>query len=184
MFEQDVELIGGPEHREIQLVPYDPSWPEKFKSEQQKITTALGARALRVDHIGSTSIRGLIAKPIIDIQLSVDDPDNEGEYLPELEQQGYVLRLRQKGHRMVRTPELDFQVHICKTGSDWERRHLLFRDWLRHDKDDRRAYADLKERLAKQDWETMNHYADAKGKVIRELTKRAEAWAAETDWQP
>jgi GrpB-like predicted nucleotidyltransferase (UPF0157 family) len=184
MLESDLELIGGPEHREIKLVAYDQKWPQKFGSERQKIVGVLGAKALRVDHVGSTSIEGLTAKPIIDIQLSVDDPDNEAEYLPELEQQGYILRVRQSGHRMVRTPQLDVQVHICKAGSDWERRHLLFRDWLRHDTKDREAYAALKEHLAKQRWETMNHYADAKGALIQEITERAEAWAARTNWQP
>ncbi len=178
----DFELIGGEEHRKIEVVPYDRNWPERFETEKLKIQTALSSKALRVDHVGSTAVEGLPAKPIIDIQLSVADPDDESSFLPELEEQGYVLRVREKGHRMVRTPELDVHVHICKTGSDWERRHLLFRDWLRTDKQDREAYGNLKEQLASKDWETMNHYADAKGDLIQEITEHAEKWVVETNW--
>jgi HAD superfamily hydrolase (TIGR01509 family) len=178
------ELIGGEEHREIQVVPYDSNWPTRFEAEKQKIQAALGSGAIRVDHVGSTAVPGLSAKPIIDIQVSIANPDDETTYLPQLEKQGYVLRVREKGRRMLRTPELGVHIHVCRTGSDWERRHLLFRDWLRHDKADRQAYQNLKESLAKQDWETMNHYADAKSDLIQEMTRHAEAWAKAGGWKP
>jgi GrpB-like predicted nucleotidyltransferase (UPF0157 family) len=97
---------------------------------------------------------------------------------------GYRLRVRQPGHRMVRTPALDVHVHICTAGSEWERRHLLFRDWLRANADDRDAYARLKRRLAEQDWPGMNAYADAKGPLIAEIITSAETWARSTDWTP
>ncbi|MBP7807182.1 GrpB family protein [Candidatus Saccharibacteria bacterium] len=180
----DFELIGGPEHRKIEVVPYDEEWPSIFEQQKQRIRDALNSKAFRIDHVGSTSIPNMSAKPIIDIQVSVDNPDNEQTFLKPLEKAGYMLRVREKGHRMFRTPELDVHIHICKTGSDWERRHLLFRDWLRTDKDDHNAYRQLKETLAEQDWETMNHYADAKSDLIQEITKHAEKWASETYWQP
>ena len=85
---------------------------------------------------------------------------------------------------MFRTAELDVHIHICDAGSDWERRHLLLRDWLRESADDREAYAALKTGLQKQGWETMNHYADAKTDLISEMTARAEAWAVSTGWSP
>ncbi|MGF0115203.1 GrpB family protein [Promicromonospora sp. Marseille-Q5078] len=179
----EVELIGGVEKREIVIVEPDPRWPARFERESARILAALGTAAVRVDHVGSTAVPGLPAKPIVDIDLSVPDVEDEGAYLPALLAAGYVLRVREPGHRLVRTPELDVQVHICPAGSDWERRHLLFRDRLRHDADDRAAYAALKRELAARDWPSMNHYADAKGGLIAEILARAEAWAVATGWR-
>lgn len=181
---EQFELIGGQEKRVIVVAPYDPSWLERFARERDRIGAALGPLARRIDHIGSTSVRGLAAKPIIDIDLSVPDADDEDAYLPRLRDAGYHLRVREPGHRMVRTPELDVQVHICTTGSDWERRHLLFRDWLRHDPADRSRYGELKARLAERDWPDMNAYAAAKGPLIAEITARAESWARAGGWTP
>jgi GrpB-like predicted nucleotidyltransferase (UPF0157 family) len=123
-----VELIGGVEKREIKVVPFDPAWPQRFAEERAKIVAALGVRAVRVDHIGSTSIPGLAAKPIIDIQLSVKDVADEEDYLAVLVAIGYQLRVREPGHRLVRTADLGVHVHCCNASSEWERRHLLFRD--------------------------------------------------------
>jgi hypothetical protein len=103
---EPVELIGGVEMREIKVVPPNPTWPAKFAIEREKILTALGVKAVRVDHIGSTSVPLLAAKPIIDIDLSVLDVDREEHYLPDLIAAGYQLRVREPGHRMVRTPDL------------------------------------------------------------------------------
>ncbi|MGK5627825.1 GrpB family protein [Streptomyces sp. URMC 123] len=178
------ELIGGQEKRDIQVVAYDPAWPDAFERERRRIVAALGPVARRVDHVGSTAVPGLVAKPIIDIDLSVPDADDEGAYLGALEAAGYQLRVRQPGHRMVRTPDLGVHVHICAEGSDWERRHLLFRDWLRHDAADREAYGRHKRELARRDWPDMNAYAAAKGTLIAEITERAEAWARATGWAP
>jgi GrpB-like predicted nucleotidyltransferase (UPF0157 family) len=129
-------------------------------------------------------VTGLAAKPIIDIQTSVPEVEDESSYLPSLVEAGYQLRVREPDHRMFRTPELDVHVHVCDTGRDWERRHLLLRDWLRHSSDDREAYAALKTELQKQTWETMNHYAEAKTTLISEMMVRAESWALATGWSP
>lgn len=179
-----VELIGGVEKRDIRLVPYDPAWPVRFEQERQRIAGALGPVARRIDHIGSTSVPGLTAKPIIDIDLSVPEVADVASYLDPLLAAGYRLRVREPDHLMVRTPELDVHVHICAAGSDWERRHLLFRGWLRTDATDRAAYAALKRELASRDWPDMNAYAAAKGALISEITVRAEEWAQATGWQP
>lgn len=179
----DVELIGGIEQREIVLVPYDSAWPQDFARERGRIEAALGDSALRIDHIGSTSIPGLSAKPIIDIDLTVRDPNDEAAYLPALEAAGYRLRVREPGHRMVRTPAHDVHVHLCGPGSDWQRRHLLFRDWLRHNDEDRVAYGELKSSLAAREWSDMNAYAAAKGPLIAEITERAERWALQSGWR-
>jgi GrpB-like predicted nucleotidyltransferase (UPF0157 family) len=114
----------------------------------------------------------------------VPDVDDETPYLPPLVVAGDDLRVRETGHRMFRTPGLDVHVHVCTVGSDWERRHLLLCDWLRLSAEDRDAYAGLKIELQTQDWETMNHYADAKTALISEMTTRAEAWAASIRWRP
>lgn len=180
----DVELIGGPVKRTITIEPSSPTWPDVFEVHRHRITDALGAAACRVDHIGSTAVPGLAAKPVIDIQVSVPDVGDETRYLPPLVAAGYLLRVRETGHRMFRTPELDVHIHVCAAGSDWERRHLLLRDWLAVSAEDRDAYTALKVELQAQDWETMNHYADAKTPLIAEMTTRAETWAASTRWCP
>lgn len=181
---QEPELIGGIEKRVIRVVEYDPRWPSRFADERARIVRALGPTALRVDHVGSTSVPGLAAKPIVDIDVSVPDVESEDAYLGPLTAAGYELRVREAGHRLLRTPARDVHVHICTAGSDWERSHLLFRDWLRHDAEDRQAYAELKQRLAQRDWADMNAYTDAKSDLVREITVRAEEWARASGRQP
>ncbi len=175
----DVVLIGGREERELILVDYTPTWASRFASERVRIVDALGDVARRVEHVGSTAVPGLAAKPIVDILVAVEDPDNDGGYLDALETTGYELRVREAGHRMFRTPERD--VHVWKAGSDDERRHLLFRDWLRQAPDDRTLYESVKRRFLGESFTDMNYYARAKGPVIQEITRRAEPWAAQTD---
>ncbi|WP_039816497.1 GrpB family protein, partial [Nocardia otitidiscaviarum] len=170
--------------RDIHIVAYDPTWPQRFAIERGRIGEALGATACRIDHIGSTAVPGLAAKPILDIDLSVPNVDDEAAYLDQLLTAGYQLRVRERGHRMVRTPQRDVHVHICTVGSEWERRHLLFRDWLRHDSSDRATYEKFKRLLAQRDWADMNGYADAKGPLIAKITLRAEAWAQSVSWTP
>ncbi|WP_433655248.1 GrpB family protein [Nocardia sp. CA-128927] len=179
-----MELIGGIEKRDIRIVDYNPTWPNRFTDQRARIAAALGPTARRIDHIGSTSVPGLAAKPIIDIDLSVPDVEDEAIYREPLLAAGYQLRVREPGHRMMRTPERDVHLHICTVGSDWERRHLLFRDWLRHDPHDRAAYQQLKHQLTQRNWPDMNAYADAKGPLIIEITARAEAWAQSIGWTP
>jgi len=163
-------------------VGYDAAWPSQFLQERGRIRLALGERALRVDHVGSTSVPGLSAKPIIDIDVSVIDADDEPDFLPALEAAGYRLRIREEGHRMLRTADDAVHVHVCSAGSEWERRHLLFRDWLRMDPADRDAYTALKQHLAGREWPDLNAYVQAKSSLIGVITERAEVWAASTGW--
>jgi ribA/ribD-fused uncharacterized protein len=175
-------LIGGREKRAITIVPYDPAWPVRYRCERDRIVKALGDNAIRVEHVGSTAVPGLAAKPIVDIQVSVADVEKEDTYLPQLEAAGYHLRVRQPDHRMLRTAAVDVHVHICSAGSRWERDHLLFGDWLRVTPADRDAYELLKRDLATRDWFDMNQYAEAKGDLIDEILGRASAWAARAGW--
>ncbi len=176
-----MELIGGVEKREIRIVAYDQRWPARFAEERARIVAALGRRARRIEHIGSTAVPGLPAKPIIDIDLSVEDPDDESAYLGALEAAGYHLRVREPGHRMVRSAALDVHVHVCAIGSDWEARHVLFRDWLRAHPADADDYARLKLQLAQRDWPDMNAYAAAKSDKIMPILRLAGA--SDDSWQ-
>jgi GrpB-like predicted nucleotidyltransferase (UPF0157 family) len=169
-------IVGEREKTNIVVVDYDPQWPNHFETERRKIKAALGDRALAIDHIGSTSVPGLAAKPIIDICLAVADSSDEAFYLPDLVAADYVLRVREPDwheHRMLRTPELDVHVHVFSLGSSEIDRHLALRDWLRKDESDRELYASTKRELAKLDWPTMQDYADAKTEVIEDILSRA-----------
>jgi GrpB-like predicted nucleotidyltransferase (UPF0157 family) len=170
-------LIGGREARPVVVVDYDPAWPDRFEVERQRITSAL-PDVRGVEHVGSTSVPGLAAKPIIDIVVIPAGPIEDA--MAPLEAAGYLLRVLESDHRMLRTPELDVHVHLWADDHE-QRRHLLFRDWLREDADDRARYAAVKRELATKEWGDMNDYADAKSPVITEITTRAEAWAAATD---
>jgi len=180
----ELELIGGPEKRKISVEPYRTTWVASFEEHRQRISETLGPVAQRVDHIGSTAVVALAAKPIIDIQTSVADVEDEASYLEALVAAGYCLRVRELGHRMFRTAEFDVHVHVCDADSTWERRHLLLRDWLRRSQKDREGYAALKLRLQQQEWATMNDYAEAKNALILEMTRRAEKWALAIGWSP
>jgi GrpB-like predicted nucleotidyltransferase (UPF0157 family) len=162
-------LIGGNERRTIVLVDYDPSWLVRFQEERAKIATALGMEAIRIEHIGSTAVPGLAAKPIIDVLVTLADIEDEPRYLPALQRAGYVLRVREPGHRMLRTPELDVHVHILPNGDPAVTAYLAFRNQLRSSIADRDLYAATKRQLAQQDWPTMDHYADAKSDVILQI---------------
>lgn len=165
-------LIGGAEKREVRIVEYDPDWPRMFEAHAKRIADALGPAALRVEHIGSTSVPGLAAKPVIDILVVVPDSADESAYLRRLEAAGYVLRVREPDwneHRMFRTPELDAHVHVYSDGCPEIERNLSFRDRLRRDPCDRHRYERTKRELAVKDWPDMNAYADAKTEVIQSI---------------
>jgi GrpB-like predicted nucleotidyltransferase (UPF0157 family) len=168
----DRVLVGGRERRPVVIVDYDPSWPERFEAERERISAALGAVALRVEHIGSTAVPGLAAKPIVDVLVTVADPDDEAAFAPALAAAGYELRVREPRHRMFRTPERDVHVHVWGSDDPEVARHLRFRDRLRASAEDRAAYEQLKRELAKREWSDMNHYADAKSDLILEILQR------------
>jgi GrpB-like predicted nucleotidyltransferase (UPF0157 family) len=170
--------IGSREPVDIRICDYDPAWPERFRGEAARISAALAGRELTIEHIGSTAVPELAAKPIVDILLVVDDAADEDAYLPALEAAGYVLRIREPGfheHRMLRTPEKDVHVHVFSPGSPEIERYRLLRDRLRTDDADRELYARTKRRLAEHDWLTVSHYAEAKTEVVEAIIARAGA---------
>lgn len=161
----------------IEIAEYDPQWPQLFERESQRIQSALGRRALRIEHTGSTSVPGLVAKPIIDMLLVVADSSAEDTYLPDLVAAGYSLRIREiewYQHRVFKGPDTDINLHVFSTGCPEIDRILLFRDRLRNNAADRDLYARAKRSLAKQPWKYIQNYADAKTEVIEEIIARAK----------
>jgi len=162
----------------IQVVDYDPEWPRIFEREAARIRAALGDRALAIEHVGSTSVPGLAAKPRIDILLVLADTSDESTYAPDLEAAGYVLRIREPEwyeHRMFNGPDFDVNVHVLPAGCAEVERMLAFRDHLRRDDADRALYQRTKRELAQREWRYLQDYADAKTEVVEEIMARAMA---------
>jgi len=152
----------------VELHPYDPSWPIAFEEQVARIRDALGPKALAIEHVGSTAVPGLPAKPIIDINLTVQDSSQEHEYLPALQRHGFELRHREPDwfeHRMMYHPSPATNLHIFSIGCPELDRMVLFRDHLRNNPEELRFYRKTKERLAEQHWNTIQDYADAKTKL-------------------
>jgi GrpB-like predicted nucleotidyltransferase (UPF0157 family) len=161
---------------EVVLTPYDPEWPRLYEREAGRIRAALGGRALVLEHVGSTSIPGLAAKPKIDILLVVADSADEEAYVPALEAAGYTVRIREpewQEHRLLKGPEVDLNLHVFSSGAAEVERLLRFRDHLRADPADRELYERTKRGLAERDWETVQDYADAKSDVVEAILLRA-----------
>jgi GrpB-like predicted nucleotidyltransferase (UPF0157 family) len=164
----------------IQVVDYDPAWPGLFAREAGRIRAVLGNRVLALEHIGSTSVPGLAAKPIIDILLVVPDPADEPAWLPDLEAAGYVLVIREPEwyqHRCLKGPDTNVNLHVYPPGCPEIERYLLFRDRLRQDPAERAHYQRVKRELAERDWTYVQQYADAKTEVVEAIIARARAAA-------
>jgi GrpB-like predicted nucleotidyltransferase (UPF0157 family) len=152
--------IGGPRplERPIEIVDYDAEWPDWFTAEAARIRAVLGERVLLLEHVGSTAVPGLPAKPLIDVAMELADTTDEQAYVPELEAAGYVLRVREPDwfeHRLFKGPERDINLHVFPAGCVEVRRMILFRDWLRASPNDRALYARAKRQLAAQPWKYM-----------------------------
>jgi GrpB-like predicted nucleotidyltransferase (UPF0157 family) len=167
-----------PHNAPIVLVEYDSRWPKLFMREACRIRAALSDLAIRVEHVGSTSVPGLAAKPIIDIVLVVPDSADEPAYVPALESAGYVLHIREPDwfeHRLLNGPDTDVNLHVFSAGATEIDRMLMFRDWLRSHDADRDAYLAVKRALAQRTWRHVQHYADAKSDIVRQIVDRATA---------
>lgn len=178
--EMDRVTIGAPTRHDapITLAEYDPNWPALFAQEAERIGTVLGQRALRIEHAGSTSVPGLAAKPIIDIVLEVPDASDEPSYVPDLEEAGYVLRIREPDwfeHRLLKGPDTIINLHVFGRGCPEIERMVRFRDHLRNDADDRALYERTKRELAVRTWRYVQDYADAKSEVVAAILARARA---------
>jgi len=172
--------VGGmQEHNApIQLMDYSAEWPALFVREATRMRATLGDRVLMLEHVGSTSVPGLAAKPIIDMILAVADSADEPAYVPAMESAGYVLHIREPEwhqHRLFKGPDTDINLHVYSFGCPEMDKMLMFRDWLRTNDEDRALYERTKRELAKQTWKYVQNYADAKTTVVAEIVARARA---------
>ena len=181
--EGSVVLVGGSERRSIELVAYDPTWVAVFRAHAQTVCAALGSVAIRIEHIGSTAVPGLDAKPIVDILVTVAAAMDRAAYVSPLQQAGYVVRVLEPDHTMLRTPDLTVHLHVVSDSDRQARDYLRFRDRLRASAADRDTYASVKQELARRDWPTMNDYAEAKSHVIRGILARASCPVPNRLWR-
>jgi GrpB-like predicted nucleotidyltransferase (UPF0157 family) len=172
----------------VEIVSYDPAWPSQFAALGKKLRDALGAAALRIDHIGSTSVPGLAAKPIIDVQISVASFDPLDDYKVPLERVGYVHRAgnpeRTKRYFREGPGQRRTHIHVRRAGSFSEQFALLFRDYLRTHSEDAPAYAAVKRRLADQYGHDRRGYVEAKVPYVWQIIRRADEWAQQVGWEP
>jgi GrpB-like predicted nucleotidyltransferase (UPF0157 family) len=153
-------------------MPYDPAWADRYEVERARIVAALGPTALRVAHVGSTSVAGLESKPVIDILISVGSIRDESAFRPALESLGYERRegdsLADRAYFVLNADGVRVaQLHLCESGGTFEREHLAFRDKLRSDPELRNRYAALKRELAERYPDDRFTYTAAKAPFIR-----------------
>ena len=164
--------VDGP----IVLADADPTWADELEHEAQRVRAALADRVLLLEHVGSTAIPGLAAKPIIDMLLAVADSADEDSYVPPMEAAGYVLRIREPDwheHRLFKGPDRDINLHVFTDGDSEVRRMLLFRDTLRTDPAALASYQATKRELASRTWRYVQEYADAKNEVVDGILREA-----------
>jgi GrpB-like predicted nucleotidyltransferase (UPF0157 family) len=165
-----------PHDAPVTLVAADPEWPRLYEREAARVRRVLGGRVRQLEHVGSTSVPGLSAKPVIDMLLVVTDSSREETYAPSLEAAGYVLRIREPDwheHRLFKGPDTNINLHVFSVGSPEIERMLRFRDWLRRDPTDRALYEATKRELAARVWRYVQNHADAKGQVVEGILARA-----------
>lgn len=172
----------------VVIAPYDSEWPELFRRLGARLRGALGDVALRIDHIGSTSIPGLAAKPIIDVQISVASLEPVDPFRTPLESVGFLWQADNpeltKRYFREKPGDRRTHIHVRRAGSFSEQFPLLFRDYMRTHPDDAARYAELKYRLAEEFGEDRHGYVDAKGPFIWEIIRKADEWAQIIGWLP
>jgi GrpB-like predicted nucleotidyltransferase (UPF0157 family) len=166
----------------IRIVEHDPDWAAQAQDELRRLREALGSVAVRLEHVGSTAVPGLSAKPILDLQLSVAAIELRGRYIAPLERLGYLFvpdpespdfRFFAKPAERPRSHHL----HVCEIGSEHEFRHLALRDYLRGHRDEAARYEALKREAVMRSPQDRLAYIEAKGEYVRELEARAVSWA-------
>jgi GrpB-like predicted nucleotidyltransferase (UPF0157 family) len=172
----------------VVIVPYDTAWPVIFAKLGSSLREALGDTALRIDHIGSTAVPGLAAKPIIDVQVSVRSLEPLDAFRLPLECLGFVFRADNpeltKRYFRERPGDRRTHVHVRRAGSWAEQFALLFRDYMRAHEQDTQRYAELKHRLAEEYGEDRHGYTEAKAPFLWEIMVKADRWSQDTGWEP
>lgn len=165
---------GPPAPETVVLVPYDPDWPRRYQALSAEIRAALDAAVLAVEHVGSTSVEGLAAKDVIDINLTVADPGDESAYVPALERLGYLLTVREPSfheHRCLRLADPRVNLHVYGPDCPETIRTRMFRDWLRANPEDRALYENAKRAAIPGGGHVMDYNA-RKQEAIREIYDR------------
>ncbi|KAI1202880.1 GrpB domain protein [Nemania serpens] len=178
MDDEGVELIARRPPKPIEIVDYRPEWPVMFADVERRVRQALGDRAVVVEHVGSTSVPGLAAKDVIDVDLVVADPADEESYVPHLQAAGFHFLLREPGwhqHRLLYIEEPYTNLHVFGPDAAELVRHRLFRDWLREHEDDRDRYVAAKKEAAEISaaaGERVQEYNYRKEPVVRDILRR------------
>jgi GrpB-like predicted nucleotidyltransferase (UPF0157 family) len=166
----------------VRIVDYDPEWPALADTELRRIEEALGEAAVRLEHVGSTAVPGLAAKPILDLQLSADAIEPRERYVEPLARIGYLFVPAPESpgyHLFAKPPERPrtHHLHVCETDSVHEMRHLAVRDFLRARAGEAREYAALKRHLVARHPHDRLAYIEGKDDYVTALQERALAWA-------
>src|SRR5471030_140381 len=173
---QDSYFVNGvPPIENVTVVAYDPTWPEIYSTLASTIKNKLGSNLLKIDHVGSTAVPGLAAKPVIDIDLTVADAADEETYVLALESLGYKLIVREPrfhGHRLFHYDNPRVNLHVFTRDTPETARHLLFRDWLRQSEKDCNLYADVKFEAIKGCSLDIQKYHENKSKVVRDIYQK------------
>jgi GrpB-like predicted nucleotidyltransferase (UPF0157 family) len=176
-------VAGAGPRLDVRVVEPDPAWPAQAEAVMVRIRRALGPAVVGLEHVGSTAVPGLPAKPVLDLDLRVADPDDERGYLPQLEAAGFELIVREPWwhrHRMLRGSDPDVNLHVYGPDSAESARQRLFRDWLREHPDDRDRYAAAKRSASAESAATGEHvqqYNARKQTVLRDVYARLFASA-------
>lgn len=166
----------------VRIVDYDSAWPVLAEQELGRIEDAVGDVAVRLEHVGSTAVPGLSAKPVVDLQLSVAAIEPTGRYVVPLEGLGYLFAPAPESpdyHFFAKPPERPrrYHLHVCETGSEHEFRHIALRDFLRSHPDEAARYAALKREVVARHPQDRLAYIDAKSEYVTDLERRAGTWA-------
>ncbi|MBB6118217.1 GrpB family protein [Nocardiopsis algeriensis] len=172
----------APEHRNlvegrVHISDYDPKWPYLFEREAARVRGALGDRVLLFEHVGSTAVPGMPAKPCVDLLLLVADSADEASYLPDLEAAGYSLVIREPDwyeHRVFKGREVNINLHVFSRGCEEAERMRRFRDRLAADAGARERYAAVKRELSRRTWERIQDYSDSKSEIVLQILAEAE----------
>ncbi|MBR7835877.1 GrpB family protein [Actinospica durhamensis] len=178
MAQQIARTVG--ETNPVQLKPYDGQWSAYFDQYRSLILSVLSDRAAAVEHIGSTAVPGLLGRACVDVLLAVAEPDAEEDYRAELEGAGFRLWQREPDRRVFGSepaaagaPPCPARLFVCRSGGTWEFDQLLLTHYLGAHEERRRAYADLKRRLAREHRDDPDGYALAKRPFLRETVRMA-----------
>lgn len=168
--------IGAWRAAPVEVVAPDPAWPAWYAEVRDRLLDTLGDRVLGLEHVGSTSVPGLWAKPVIDVDLTVADSGDEDAWLPDLEAAGFILRVREpdwEQHRCLRGSAPASNVHVFSPGAREPQRHVLFRDWLRTHPEDRERYAEVKRAVAARGFSDAMLYNNEKAWIVYDIYERA-----------